>query len=396
MLNAETHLKDVPGAIREEKKGLTSYKLGSAKIYFTSEGQQPPPNSVEARSKVNDAEIFYKTLFLKFEVFEGDIPKAFENLAQNPIGMALLYRICIELLRVNDDGKFCFSDGTIREKNEEEKYFPRIDLSTSRIEISSFEQFLFFKLLEYFHELQPKRTIETLKDMLYIECGEDVVNEYISQKKREGEKDEEIISFLFFWYGCSHDCENYRPGDDLSLHNYRLYYNPFKRVYSRSDTGEEYNIYVSLVQKEHSFEVCLNHDLTFSCSQISDVFEGIYQFFYECLKYFSSYGSLPISGTTFKEKSYETWRYLITRIYIPYATHAFFSSPSPIFSEDTIAIPHSKKLHCTIHISVQEEGKPLKEGQDEKKYEYKSSVPTESANDFWNPLECLIKKLLND
>ena len=275
-LNATLPLKNILWVTREEEVGFKSCPLKPAAIYFPFYCQQPSSEFVEVFSNVENAGFFYKTLFLNFGIFGDDIPEAFGNLSQNPIGRALLYRIGIELLRVNENREPCFSDGKIRPKNGK-TYFPGIDSAPVCTEIPSSEQFLFFKLLKYFHKLQPERTTDILKNMLCTELGEDVVNKYISQKKEEEEK--EIVSSLFLWYGISPCCKNYRPGDELSL---RHYCEPSKIGYC--PTLQNYTLHIKLSQgKGPTFFVCLNNSWFVECKEISDVFEYLYQFFYESL-----------------------------------------------------------------------------------------------------------------
>ena len=199
-LEAGTGLRDISGAVKKTEMSFVSYLLRSEtiKIRFPSDGQQPAPEVVRQFATPQQSMFpwfWCKEFAVLLNIFEGDIPEEFETLIHNPIGRELLYRICIELLRVNDKGESCFPDGTAREEGSIKKvHFAKSEVTESCFEEFSSSEVLFFKLLEYFYELCPKRGVEVLKNMLYATYGETKVEEWIAYYKPLWENEGKVVS----------------------------------------------------------------------------------------------------------------------------------------------------------------------------------------------------------
>lgn len=254
-VNAENHLREVPNTIKVETETYALYELyvsvsypnspipeviplekhlndTNIRVIFPKDGQQPSSAEVgrfstpqqDHWSRCKNLAIWYYLFFKNLDIFEDGIPESFHYLAENPLGRALLYRICIEVLRVNEEGKPCFQDGTIRPEGSLKfrKDTPPAPGFENLGDIKGFEALmscedLFFKLLRYFHTLQSQRTDEELAEILRRNYGCKAIDSLLAKYKSP--------LFLFTCFGVfnrdSLGDTRYYPGDDLSLNAYR-------------------------------------------------------------------------------------------------------------------------------------------------------------------------------
>ena len=404
-LDAKTHLRDISGVTKKAEGRFTSYEISissipagckTVKVSFPSDGQQPSSAEVSLLATPQQelfSRIFYKEFFTLLHVFEDAIPEEFEILTQNPIGRALLYRICIELLRVNDEGKSCFPDGTARpEKSIQGIHFVKTDPVEPCFEGLSYPELLFFKLLEYFYKLQPKREVEVLKKMLYATYDEAEVEKYIAHYKPLLGNDKKVVLFLFTWFRISHLAEDYLPGDELSLGCYltsKRQQDVFKILNSgyKKDSdaiNQSYTLHITVEHKEKAFVVHLTDELAFPCFQISDVFDTIYGLFYKSLNCFEPHIPYEFSGAH-KDKAYDRWHRLTGRIHSFYVVkewHPYASTPK---------IQH---LDYVFYISVKREDKPTHTETFSLSYDCKNNISHMPSEEFWASFECWVNRLL--
>ena len=405
-LDAKTHLRDISGITKKAEGRFTSYEIPitslpmgrkTVKVSFPSDGQQPSSAEVSLLATSQQelfSGVFYKEFFILLHVFEGVIPEEFEILTQNPVGRALLYRICIELLRVNNDGKLCFPDGTARPEGSIQRvHFAVTDFVEPYFEGLSHSELLFFKLLEYFYKLQPKREVEVLKNMLYATYDEAEVEKYIVYCKPLLRSDEKVVLFLFTWFRISHLTEGYLPGDELSLRCYltsKRQQDIFKILNSgyKKDSdavNQSYSLHITLEHKEEAFVVHLTDELVFPCFRIPDVFDTIYRLFYESLNYFEPYIPYEFSGAQIKDKAYDRWYRLTGRIHSFYAVKEW---------HPYVSTPKTQRLDYVFHISVKKEDKPTHTETFSLSYDCKDNISYMLSEEFWASFEYWVNRLL--
>ena len=405
-LDANPHLRDIPGATKQVEGKFTSYEIPTSsipigcktvKMSFPSDGQQPSSAEVSLLSTPQQElfpGVFYKEFFTLLHVFEGVIPEEFEILTQNPLGKALLYRICIELLRVNNKGELCLPDGTARPEGSIQRIrFAITDFVEPWFEGLSPPELLFFKLSEHFHKLQPKREVEELKSMLYATYDEAEVEKCIAHYKPLLRNDEKVVLFLFTWFRISYLVEGYLPGDELSLRYYLILKRQqdiFKILNSgyKKDSdavNQSYNLHITLEHKERGFVVYLTDELAFPCFRISDVFDTIYRLFYESLNYFEPYISHEFSEARPKDKAYGRWYRLRGRIHSFYAVKEW---------HPYACTPKTQHLDYVFRISVKREDNSTHVETFSLSYDCKNNISYTPSEEFWTSFECWVNRLL--